>query len=129
MPLPSPKSAHIVRPDELSASEIELWASYSRQDAALAHPFYSFAFARAVGRVHPHAFIAILESQGRAIGFLPFQFSGRLARALKAAERIGGDLSDRFGVIAGNDVRLEPNELLHLAGLHSISYSFLPAEQ
>ncbi len=48
---------------------------------------------------------------------------------LRAAERVGGNMADRFGVIAGDDLGLGAVELLDLAHLNSISYSFLPTEQ
>ena len=122
-------NARVVRPRELSTSEIELWALFCRSDPSLAHPFYAFAFARKMDRVHPNVFVAILQRHDRVAGFLPFQFRGRLATMLRAAERVGGNLSDRFGVIAGDDLDIGAAELLALARLNSLSYSFLPAEQ
>jgi CelD/BcsL family acetyltransferase involved in cellulose biosynthesis len=122
-------SSRIVRPSELSSDDIDLWATFCGTDPSLAHPFFSFAFARAVDRVRPHVRIAVLQKRGGTIGFLPFQFSGWATRALAAAERVGGDVADRFGVIAGTPLGLSSGELLHLAGLNSVSYSFLPVEQ
>jgi CelD/BcsL family acetyltransferase involved in cellulose biosynthesis len=122
-------SARVVRPRELSENEIELWSSLCRRDASLAHAFYSFAFARAVDRVHPHAFVAVLQHHGKVVAFLPFQFHGPLSFILRAAERLGGNLADRFGVIAGDDLGADPAQLLALARLNSLSYSFLPTDQ
>jgi CelD/BcsL family acetyltransferase involved in cellulose biosynthesis len=121
--------ARVVRPRELSADEIQAWTSFCATDPTLAHPFYAFAFARAADRVHPYVFVAVIRRRGEVAGFLPFQFDGPVARILGKAERIGGFLSDRFGVIAAEDLGLEPPRLLRLARLNSFSYSFLPAEQ
>ena len=101
-------TSRVVHPRDLSASEIELWTSVCGKIPSLDHPFFSYAFARAVDRVRPHVFVAILEKHGRIVGFLPFQFSGRPARMLGAAERVGGDLSDRSGVIAGEILAFRP---------------------
>lgn len=122
-------NSRIVRPSELSGDDIDLWTAFCAADPSLAHPFFSFAFARTVDAVRPHVRVAVLRKRGETVGFLPFQFSGWATRALGAAERVGGDLADRFGVIAGAPLGLSSRELLHLAGLNSVSYSFLPAEQ
>jgi CelD/BcsL family acetyltransferase involved in cellulose biosynthesis len=121
--------ARVVRPREMSANEIELWSSFCRRDVSLAHPFFSYAFACAVERVHPHVFVAVLERRGTVAGFLPFQFSGPLSAMVRAAERVGGNFGDRFGVIAGDDLGLGVTQLLALARLNSLSYSFLPTKQ
>jgi len=122
-------NSRVVRPRELSEHEIELWSAFCRRDATLAHPFYSFAFARAVDRVHPYASVTVLQHHGRVVAFLPFQFRGPLSLVLRAAERVGGNLSDRFGVIAGDDLGTNPAQLLAWAHLNSLSYSFLPSDQ
>jgi CelD/BcsL family acetyltransferase involved in cellulose biosynthesis len=122
-------TARVVHPRELGPSDIELWSAFRRRDESLTHPFFAFAFARAADRVHPHVFVAVLEHQGRTVGFLPFQFLGPLPMMMRAAERVGASLADRFGVIAGDDLGLGAAELLALARLNSLSFSFLPAEQ
>lgn len=122
-------TARVVHPRELTAQQIELWGAFVAKDATLDHPFFAAAFARAVGRVHPRAYVAILAKGGRTAGFLPFQFPSRAAAALGAAERIGGELADRFGIVAGDDLGLGAAELLRLARLNSIGFSFLPQEQ
>ncbi len=91
MTLNSDLKARVVRPRELSANEIELWSSFCRRDASLAHAFYSFAFARAIDRVHPHVFVAVIQRRGQVVAFLPFQFQGQLSLVLRAAERVGSN--------------------------------------
>lgn len=122
-------AARIVCPHELSKSEIELWRTFCRNEELLAHPFFSFAFIHAVACVHSRAFVAILEQNNRIVGFFPFQFAGRTGTALRTAERVGGDLSDRFGVIAGAGLFIDVPMLLAAARLSSLSYSFMPIEQ
>ena len=122
-------SARVVRVRELSAADAERWKGLCREEPSLAHPFFSYVFARAVDRVHPRAFVAVLKRDGQIVGFFPFQFDGALPMLLRAAERIGGSMSDRFGVIADNSFRMEPKKLLTLARLNSLQFSFLPDEQ
>ncbi len=121
--------SHILRPHELAESEIELWRLFASNDPLLDHPFFSHAFVRAVGRVHPRVFVTVVELGGSVAGFFPFQFSSGLTSILRSGERVGGDLSDRFGIIAGPDLPLDPEQLLRLSGLSSIEYSFLPKNQ
>jgi CelD/BcsL family acetyltransferase involved in cellulose biosynthesis len=122
-------TAKIVRPGDLSAEEIKLWEQFCNDDPSLGHPFFSFAFASAVDRVRPHVFVAVLRQDTRAVGFFPYQFSGQITRAMGAAERVGGNLADRFGVIAEAPLHLNTQELLGLARLNSLSYAYMPAEQ
>ena len=129
MTLTSDWNARVVRPRELSKTEIELWSSFCQRDTSLFHAFYSFAFAHAVDRVHPHVFVAVIQRQGKVVAFLPFQFRSPLSLMLRAAERVGGSLADRFGVIAGDNLDIKPAQLVALAHLNSLSYSFLPADQ
>ena len=121
--------SQIVRPRDLSATEIDLWESFCRADASLRHPFFSSAFARAVDRVRPDVFVAVLRDRDRTAGFLPFQFPGPIAKAMRAAERVGGLLSDRFGLIGDQSLRLPSGQLLGLARLRSLSYAYMPTQQ
>lgn len=109
--------------------EIELWSVFCESDASLSHPCFSFAFAHTMHRVRPPVFVAVLEKFGRTLGFLPFQFPSPAARVVRWGERVGGILGDRFGVIAAESLGLSSAQLLHLAGLNSLVYSFLPEEQ
>jgi CelD/BcsL family acetyltransferase involved in cellulose biosynthesis len=121
--------SQIVRPRDLSAMEVDLWESFCRADASLHHPFFSSAFARAVDRVRPDVFVAVLRDRDRTVGFFPFQFSRPIAMAMRAAERVGGLLSDRCGLIADQSLRLPSSQLLGLSRLRSFSYAYMPTEQ
>ena len=119
----------VMRPRDLSAMEVELWESFCRADASLHHPFFSSAFTRAVDRVRPDVFVAVLRDRDRTAGFFPFQFSRPIARAMRAAERVGGLLSDRFGLIADQSLHWPSSQLLGLSRLRSLSYAYMPTEQ
>jgi CelD/BcsL family acetyltransferase involved in cellulose biosynthesis len=114
--------------DQLSADERALWREFSAE-APLAHPFYSFAFADAVSRSGPHVRICVFERGGSIEAFFPFQFRGRWERTLRAAEPIGGRMSDYFGITARPTFRVTPIELLTAARLDSLDFHHLPDYQ
>lgn len=120
-------TSRVVRARDMSADAIEQWAGFCDGDNT--HPFFAFAFTRAVDRVHPHAFVGIIERDGVSVGFLPFQFAGALRWSLRAAERIGGNLSDHCGIIAGSDLDLTPMALLGLLRLNSFAFDNLSGAQ
>ena len=80
-------SSRVLRITELSQTEIDLWSSFCNDDPSLAHPFSSFAFARAADRVRPNVFCAVLQKSGHTVGFLPFQFSNVVTRIARWGER------------------------------------------
>src|SRR5262245_39441889 len=94
--------ADIIPAASLSEDLCSEWNSFLESDPLLANPFYSPGFVRAVACVRPHVYVAALQRQSRNQGFFPFQFAGPWHRRLGAAERVGGELSDYFGLIAAN---------------------------
>lgn len=102
-----------VRPlndQELSGDAEWAWRDYFAADP---NPFLSPHWARMVSRTHGRTFVALLHDEDGLAGVLPFQ-RGPFFRI----ERAGGDLSDRFGVVAAPTFRPELREVVrHLGGL------------
>ena len=122
-------SARSVHPAALSQAEIAAWERLSATHAHLATPFLSVHYARAVGAAGMDARVCVLSEGTQIRAFFPYQFADRWMRALGAAERIGGELCDAFGLIAAPDLHIAPEQLLHLASLHYVSFSHLGQEQ
>lgn len=122
-------SSTIKTPAELTAAEREAWAALCRAHAHLRNPFFSPGFARAVGEVVPGARVCVLHRDGKPVAFFPFQLIGTAGRILRAAERLGGELSDYFGIAAAPDFKIEPRALLDLSGLDYLIFSHLDDAQ
>jgi CelD/BcsL family acetyltransferase involved in cellulose biosynthesis len=63
------------------------------------------------------------------IGFLPFQFHNAWRRLLGAAERVGEEMTDYFGLVAEPGVMLDPQTLLRLSALESLHFTHLDETQ
>jgi len=63
------------------------------------------------------------------VAFFPFQFRGPGRRLMGLGERVGGELSDYFGMVAAADVVLTPHRLMELAGLNALFFTHLDESQ
>jgi CelD/BcsL family acetyltransferase involved in cellulose biosynthesis len=124
-----PRHGRVVPPSRLTAQERAAWIAICGADPALSSAFYSPVFAEAVERSGVDARVCIIEEGDRFAGFFSFQFASSLSRWLGTAERIGGGLSDHFGLVASPDLVLDERELLQLAGLSSFYFTHLDEAQ
>ncbi|MBC7951774.1 MAG: GNAT family N-acetyltransferase [Rhodospirillaceae bacterium] len=122
-------SARVVPAAALSVAERELWDGLQATNHDLATAFLSHRYVTAAASVFPHVRVCILERSGQPVGFFPFQFRHSWHRPLGWGERVGGELSDYFGVIAPPGLGLSPGRLLKLAGLTSLAFTHLPQSQ
>ena len=113
----------------LTSDEIKHWEDLCDSQASLASPFLSPHYALAVGRVRPGVHVSILSAGGHTVGYFPFQFASTLDRALLTAERIGGNMTDCFGIVAESGRVIEPRNLLRKAGLRAMLFSHLHPAQ
>lgn len=116
---------------DLTQHEIALWQQLAAACPELRSPFFSFEFARVVAEAGALARICILYEHGRLAGFFPFQFSGRIAQSMAAAERLGGALSDFCGVIIDGSRHgpIGNRDLLRCAGLACLDIGHLDGTQ
>lgn len=121
--------ADVVRGNAVPSDVVQRWRAITAEDPLFESPFYSVDFVQAVAQVHPDVRVAVLRQGQEMRGFLPFQFTGRWGRFLGAAERVGGGMSDYFGLIAAPGARLHPKELLRLCRLTSLEFSHLDETQ
>jgi CelD/BcsL family acetyltransferase involved in cellulose biosynthesis len=115
--------------DTLTSEELAAWRELAAADPDLRSPFFSPAYTRAVAHARAGVRVCVLRREGRPVGFLPYQFQGKAQRTLGAAEPIGGEMTDAFGLVAAAGLELSSSELLRAADLHSLLFSHLPASQ
>ncbi|GAA1505170.1 hypothetical protein GCM10009730_05450 [Streptomyces albidochromogenes] len=114
----------VLRPDELTASDIAAWEAMQSADPELANPFLSPEFTRAVGRRRPTARVARLAEDSRTVGFFPFE-----RHALGSGKPIGSGFCDCQGLIHLPDLDWRPAELLRACDLAIWEYDHLAAGQ
>jgi CelD/BcsL family acetyltransferase involved in cellulose biosynthesis len=120
---PPPTSVRLVWPADLDPEEISDWATLQRDCAQLGSPFFHPQFTLAVGEVRGDVEVAVMEQDGRRIGFFPFHRDGRVGRP------IGLRLSDFHGVIARPEAKWDAGELVAACGLRRFQFDHLLAEQ
>jgi CelD/BcsL family acetyltransferase involved in cellulose biosynthesis len=110
--------------EQLTSDELIDWSNIQRSEPTLWSPYFRPEFAQAVNAVQSDVEVALLEGQGRPIGFFPFQRS-----RWNDARPVGGHLSDFHGIIAGADVICDPLELLRACRLRTWQFDQLPVAQ
>jgi CelD/BcsL family acetyltransferase involved in cellulose biosynthesis len=119
----------VVAPDVLSDTERSAWSDMLGAHSGLGSAFFSWQFATAVGVVVPHARVCVLQDAEGPRAFFPFQWSAGPLGRLGVAERIGGEVSDYFGLVARPGFKIEPAALLRHAGIASLKFSHLDETQ
>ncbi|MFF7133790.1 GNAT family N-acetyltransferase [Streptomyces sp. NPDC008196] len=118
----------VLRPDELTAADISSWRAMQRADPALANPFLSPEFTRAVGHQRATARVARLTAPGpegsRTVGFFPFE-----RHALGSGKPIGSGFCDYQGLIHEPGLVWDPTELLRSCDLAIWEYDHLAPGQ
>jgi CelD/BcsL family acetyltransferase involved in cellulose biosynthesis len=122
-------SSRVVSPTEITDGERAVWDGLCWDNPHLCSAFYTFSYAQAVAAARPDVFVTVIKRGDEPVGFLPFQFTTRWAKALRAAEPIGGNMTDYFGLIARKDISLTSSELLRLSNLHSLLFTHLDETQ
>ncbi len=122
-------TSRVVRPQNLSQPEIQAWDTLCRSWPQLCTAFFSPHYTRAVAAVHSGVYVCVLERGSELVGFFPFQFANPLYRLLGAAERVGEEMTDHFGLIAAPDVRVDAATILTLTGLHHLNFTHLDESQ
>jgi CelD/BcsL family acetyltransferase involved in cellulose biosynthesis len=113
----------------LKATEVHAWDSLCRAHLHLSSPFLTPHYARAVASVRPHVYVCVLSRDGRPVGFLGFQYRTGFSRLLRAAERLGEEMTDYFGLVADPGVQLTSQDVLRATGLHSLTFTHLDESQ
>jgi CelD/BcsL family acetyltransferase involved in cellulose biosynthesis len=113
----------------LAPDEIENWERFSSSVPHNASPFLSTHFARAVAESGVDARVCIIREKGEIVAFFPYQYASKWAKRWKVAQRVGGELTDSFGIIARPEFRTSARELLELTKINYLSFSHLDEAQ
>ena len=111
---------NVIRPQDLSADEINLWQSFQDQNSSYRSPYFSPQFTLAVGSVRQDARVAICEDDSRIQAFFPFHL-----REFGIGKPIGGPLSDYHGIIARQGFEFDARDLIQRCGLKLFDFSHL----
>jgi len=122
-------SAEIKNIIDLTDGEIELWKNIQAQSFDLQQAFLSYSFCSAVAANNPFVRICIIKKHQDIVAFLPFQFKDKLHEKLRIAERVGGELSDYFGIVAVPDFVIRMKSLASLTGLNLLHFTHLDDSQ
>lgn len=122
-------TADILPAQMLGAADIAAWRAIAASNPALNSPFFAPEFTLSVAKAREGIMVAAIRDRGLPFAYLPFQFAGAWQRRARAAESVGGPLSAYCGVIAPDQVRISPGDLLGLAELNSFAFSGLIASQ
>ncbi|MFF3501386.1 GNAT family N-acetyltransferase [Streptomyces sp. NPDC003247] len=115
----------VVHPDDLTPGDLGLWNELRTTTAAVANPFMTAQFTRAVGRVRPDTRVAVLRRKPEPVGYFPYQ-RGRWGHG----RAVGLGVSDCQGAILHPDgVRLDPQHLMRACSLTAWDFNHLESGQ
>ena len=91
--------------------------------------FLSYPYALAAEKVFGNVRVCRIEAAGEPIIFFPFQYRSFFHRLFGIGQRIAGELSDYYGIIAKPEIKIDPRELLSLSRLSAILFTHLDEAQ
>ena len=121
--------SEIVPPSALSEADVAAWKRLSAQNPSLAAPHLTYTYSCAAEKVFFGVRVCKVLRGNQVVAFFPFQFASSFQSAFGIGERIGGQLSDYFGVVAQADTSLEPRQLLKLARLNALRFTNMEESQ
>ena len=111
----------VIRPDELGASEEELWCKFQASTPLLDYPWFSLTYIRAVCRSEERGRVAIVEDDDAIRAFIPYTIAGD-----GTGVTLGRDWSNLDGLISSNEpINLRP--IIRSLGLHGWRFWHAPA--
>ncbi|MET9908952.1 GNAT family N-acetyltransferase [Streptomyces sp. NPDC006476] len=114
----------VLTPDRLHAADIATWQAMQHTTPALASPFLSPEFTRAVGRHRPTARVAVLSDGSGPVGYFPHEH-----HSLGLGLPIGSGLCDVQGLVHAPGLDWDVRALLRACGLRLWRYDHLTAGQ
>jgi CelD/BcsL family acetyltransferase involved in cellulose biosynthesis len=111
----------VVRALELGPAELGRWSKLQQAADVYRSPFFCPAFTLAVARVRD-VHVGVIEDANAPAGFFPFEVV-----LPRHGRPVGRPFSDYHGVVLGEDVELEPRELMRACRLATWCFDHLPA--
>jgi CelD/BcsL family acetyltransferase involved in cellulose biosynthesis len=112
-------SVEVLSPGALRPAERDAWRAIVAASPELRSPFFRLEFALAADGVVPGASVAVIYTDGRLVGFLPFQ------RRQGMVQPLGAPLCDYNGLIAWPEAELDYPAVLRLIGARAYSFTGL----
>lgn len=109
---------------QLTEGDWRTWDAIRGEAPGLSSPYFASEFCRAVARCSPDLFVARIYGRHGVVGFFPFHRS-RWHTGWPLAKW----LSDYHGVIAHDDLAIDPVALVKGCGLKTFDFDHLPAVQ
>ena len=114
----------VISAQHIDAELLDDWNGLQESSSTLDSPFFSAAFARAVGLERQGVEIAIVEDGNEVVGLLPY---------CREQARIGGPLAGQFtdfqGMLLKPEASIDPRQLLRQCRLNSWHFNHLAADQ
>jgi CelD/BcsL family acetyltransferase involved in cellulose biosynthesis len=110
----------VIKPTELDGTLIQAWRSILSKRDAFSSPYFCPEFTQLVGDVRDGVRVAVIENDGRPVGFLPYE-----RRGWGSGWPVGGPLSDYHGVITESECEWDPADLLRAANLSAWTFDHL----
>ena len=113
----------LIRPDELSAPDREVWLRMLHASPRLDSPYFHPDFALEIARVRPNARLAVIHDAGaEPRAFFAYEQRGA------AAQPLGGRLSDYQGLVRFPEWSCDPLSLARTLGMSRIEFDHWIAE-
>jgi CelD/BcsL family acetyltransferase involved in cellulose biosynthesis len=109
----------VFRGRELGADLVAAWRTIQDANPALRSPYFCPEFTQLVAETGLPIEVAVIEEDGRVVGFFPFQRNGRIGGP------VGGILSDYQGVVCRPEHAIEPARLVRACGLAAWDFDHL----
>ncbi len=100
-----------------------------RASPGLASPFLAYRYALVAEEVFPKVRVARIGQDGRVAAFFVIQYKNALHQLFGIGQRLAGELSDYFGLVAKPGFQITPPQLLSLCGLSSLYFTHLDEGQ
>lgn len=110
--------------DQLTDIDVQMWARFQSADPALASPYFSHAYFKAVNRVRPGVKVLRFHERGRIAAYWPMR-KGPFGTARPTA----GSMEDLHGIIAHPKARLDLNHPDVRRFMGGYAFSAVPYQQ
>ena len=109
---------------QLSDIDVQMWTRFQNADPALASPYFSHAYAKAVDSVRPGVKVLRFHENGRIAAYWPIRKG-----PLGTARPIAGSMDDLHGIIAHPKAVLDLKHTIVRRHLGGYAFSALPYQQ
>jgi CelD/BcsL family acetyltransferase involved in cellulose biosynthesis len=121
--------ARLVMGGSLSATDVSAWRELLQSSAPLGNAFVSPTFVAAAAKAYGRVETCFIENAAGLAAVFPYQFPTTFAAAVRAAVRVGEEMSDLFGVVSRPEFRCTAAEMLAWSDLNYIYFTHLEEAQ